>query len=102
MTAPTLPVATDAEGFLLHPEAWTEALAADIARANGIPELTPRHWLVIRFMRDRFLEAGASPTIRTLGKASGVDIKELYQLFPKGPGILAAKIAGLGKPKSCV
>jgi tRNA 2-thiouridine synthesizing protein E len=29
-------------------------------------------------------------------------MKELYELFPKGPGKLAARIAGLPKPQSCV
>ena len=35
-------------------------------------------------------------------KASGVPIKELYQLFPKGPAKLAAKIAGIPKPRGCI
>ena len=35
-------------------------------------------------------------------KLSGVPMKELYELFPKGPGKLAARIAGLPKPKSCI
>ena len=43
-----------------------------------------------------------APSIRTLGKVSGVPIKELYQLFPKGPAKLAAKIAGIPKPRGCI
>ena len=35
-------------------------------------------------------------------KASGVPVKELYQLFPKGPAKLAAKIAGIPKPRGCI
>ena len=35
-------------------------------------------------------------------KASGVSVKELYQLFPKGPAKLAAKIAGIPKPRGCI
>jgi TusE/DsrC/DsvC family sulfur relay protein len=96
------PVQRDAEGFFLHPEQWTEAMAGEIARENGIPELTDRHWEVIRFMRRTYLETGSAPSIRTLGKASGVPIKELYQLFPKGPAKLAAKIAGIPKPRGCI
>ena len=53
-------------------------------------------------MRDRFLKTGNAPTIRTLGKESGVPIKELYQLFPKGPAKLAAKIGGIPKPHGCI
>ena len=92
----------DAEGFLQNPEQWNEFLAAEIARENGIPELTERHWMVVRYMRDRYLTTGAAPSIRSLGKESGVDIKELYKLFPKGPAKLAAKIGGIPKPKGCI
>ena len=92
----------DAEGFLTDPTQWNEALAEEIARENGISELTPRHWLVVRFMRERFLATGTAPTIRSLGKESGVPVKELYTLFPKGPAKLAAKIGGIPKPHGCI
>jgi len=92
----------DTEGFLEKSEQWTEEIAREIASENGIPELTDKHWQVVNFMRNRFLETGAAPTIRTLGKESGVSIKELYQLFPKGPAKLAAKIGGIPKPHGCI
>jgi dissimilatory sulfite reductase related protein len=98
----TLDIATDAEGFLLDPADWDEQLAVEIAHANGIPELTPRHWQVVKFMRARYLETGTAPSIRSLGKESGVPVKELYALFPKGPAKLAAKIGGIPKPKGCI
>lgn len=92
----------DAEGFLQNPAQWTEEIAREIARDAGIDPLTDRHWRVIRYMRDTYLAHGEAPTIRTLGKESGVAIKELYQLFPKGPAKLAAKIGGIPKPKGCI
>jgi len=95
-------LALDAEGFLQKPEQWTEEIAHEIAGENGIAELTEKHWKVVRFMRAKYLETGAAPTIRTLGKDSGVAIKELYQLFPKGPAKLAAKIGGIPKPHGCI
>jgi dissimilatory sulfite reductase related protein len=95
-------VERDAEGFLAHPEQWTEELAEVLAAESGIPELTPRHWLVVRFMRERFLATGTAPTIRSLGKESGVSVKELYALFPKGPAKLAARIGGIPKPRGCI
>ena len=95
-------VDVDAEGFLTDPSQWSEALAAEIAAENGIPELTDRHWQVVRFMRERYLATGEAPSIRSLGKESGVPVKELYQLFPKGPAKLAAKIGGIPKPKGCI
>jgi dissimilatory sulfite reductase related protein len=95
-------VEVDAEGFLTDPQQWNEQIAEQIARENGIAELTDRHWLVVKFMRDRYLTSGNAPSIRSLGKESGVPIKELYQLFPKGPAKLAAKIGGIPKPKGCI
>ncbi len=92
----------DAEGFLTDPQQWNETIAAEIAREAGIPELTPRHWQVVMFMRDAYLAHGEAPSIRSLGKTSGVPIKELYVLFPKGPAKLAAKIGGIPKPHGCI
>jgi tRNA 2-thiouridine synthesizing protein E len=92
----------DAEGFLTDPQQWNEEVAAMIASEAGIDELTPRHWLVVHYMRDTYLATGAAPSIRTLGKASGVPIKELYVLFPKGPAKLAARIGGIPKPHGCI
>jgi TusE/DsrC/DsvC family sulfur relay protein len=96
------PVDVDAEGFMTKPEQWNDEIARAIAAENGIPELTERHWLVVRFMRERFLATGTAPSIRSLGKESGVAVKELYELFPKGPAKLAAKIGGIPKPKGCI
>ena len=105
MTAVTLAGSTvevDAEGFLLDAEQWNEQIAQEIARANGIEELGDRHWQVVNFMRKTYLETGSAPSIRSLGKTSGVSIKELYELFPKGPAKLAAKIGGIPKPRGCI
>ena len=96
------PVDVDAEGFMTKPEQWNEEIARAIALANGIDALTDRHWLVVRFMRERYLATGSAPSIRALGKESGVPVKELYQLFPKGPAKLAAKIGGIPKPTGCI
>ena len=92
----------DAEGFLQDPAQWTPEIAEAIAIENGIPALTERHWLVLNFMRNTYLSSGDAPTIRSLGKDSGVAVKELYQLFPKGPAKLAAKICGIPKPHGCI
>jgi dissimilatory sulfite reductase related protein len=90
------------EGFFVHPDQWTEDMAAQLARAEGIDALTDRHWQVIHFMREEYAEKGTGPTVRVLGKTSGVTVKELYQLFPKGPAKTAAKIAGIPKPRGCI
>ena len=95
-------VEVNAEGFFLHPEQWAEDMVPELARREGIDPLTERHWQVVRFMRSEFLTKGTGPTVRVLGKASGVSIKELYELFPKGPAKVAARIAGIPKPRGCI
>ncbi len=90
------------EGFLIDPTQWNDDIAVELARREGIDPLTDRHWQVIRFMRSEYEAKGTGPTVRLLGKTSGVPIKELYQLFPKGPAKLAAKIAGIPKPRGCI
>ena len=95
-------VARNDEGFFLDPSQWSDAMVTALAAQEGISDLTDRHWLVIRFMRSEYLEKGTGPTVRVLGKASGVSIKELYELFPKGPAKVAARIAGIPKPRGCI
>ena len=68
----------------------------------GIDPLTEQHWKVIRYMRQEYFDKGTGPTVRALGKSSGVSVKELYALFPKGPAKLAARIAGIPKPRGCI
>ena len=53
-------------------------------------------------MRSEYDEKGTGPTVRILGKTSGVPVKELYQLFPGGPAKQAAKVAGIPKPRGCI
>ena len=95
-------VAVDDQGFFADPSQWREPMASEIAAQEGLGELTDRHWQVIKFMRHEYEEKGTGPSVRALGKTSGVAVKELYQLFPKGPAKLAAKIAGIPKPRGCI
>ena len=90
------------DGFFVDPGQWTEDMVPDLARLVGIDPLTDAHWKVIRFMRSEYLDKGTGPTVRVLGKTSGVSVKELYQLFPKGPAKTAAKIAGIPQPRGCI
>ena len=95
-------VSVSDDGFFTDPSQWTEDMAPQIAKAEGIDQLTDRHWQVIKFMRHEYQEKGTGPTVRILGKTSGVSIKELYQLFPKGPAKIAAKVACIPKPRGCI
>ena len=102
MTLTLTPMEVNEEGFFVHPETWNEDMVPELARREGITQLTDQHWQVIRFMRSQYLEKGTGPTVRLLGKTSGVSIKELYQLFPKGPAKVAARVAGIPKPRGCI
>ena len=95
-------VELDAEGFMTDPNQWNREIAEAIAAENGIAPLTEKHWQVIDFCRADNEAKGTPPTIRRITKSTGIPTKEIYQLFPKGPGILSSKISGLTKPKGCI
>ncbi len=94
-------IAFNNEGFMQDPHAWTRKIAEAIAEGQGL-QLTDRHWVVINFARKEFEENGQPPTLRRITKTLGVDTKEMYSLFPGGPGKVACKIAGLSKPTGCI
>ncbi len=91
----------DEEGFMKNKEQWTPEIGKELGVRIGL-DLGERHFVVIEFMRAEYEKAGQSPTLRSIGKRSGVAIKELYQLFPKGPAKKAAFVSGLPKPKGCI
>ncbi len=95
-------IAVNDEGFFLNPHDWSEEIVPELAEREGIAELTPKHWEVIRFMRTAYEERGGAPSVRALSKESGIPVKELYALFPKGPAKVAARIAGVPKPVGCI
>ncbi len=89
------------EGFLVNPADWSEEIAVEIAKEDGI-ELTDDHWTVLNFARENAASSGAAPTLRQISKGANVPTKQLFKLFPKGPAKKVAKISGLGKPEGCV
>ncbi len=90
------------EGFLVDSDQWTPEIAEAIADQVGIGSLTDKHWQVITFCREDAAQQGQPPGLRRISKMSGVNMKDLYQLFPKGPGKLAARVSGLPKPQGCI
>ena len=90
------------EGFMTVPAEWNKEIAVEMAKEEGIADLTPAHWKVIDFCRESAGTSGKAPTLRTITNGSGVSTKELFTLFPKGPAKKVAKISGLGKPEGCV
>jgi len=94
-------VDVDGEGYFIHADAWTKELGAAVATELGVT-LTPTSMKVIEFARADFKEQGQTPGLRRITARTGVGTKELYELFPKGPVKLIARIAGTPKPKSCL
>ena len=90
------------EGFLTNPKEWTRDIAVELAKEEGIDELTPAHWIIIDFCRQSAVTSGKAPTLRQITGGAGVSTKDLFNLFPKGPAKKVAKISGLGKPEGCV
>ena len=95
-------VEVDEDGFIQDPENWDKAVAADLAKTEGVDELTEDHWKVVEYLRDYYLEFNMAPMIRKLCKSTGFKLKEIYELFPSGPAKGACKVAGLPKPTGCV
>ncbi|MFG1690621.1 TusE/DsrC/DsvC family sulfur relay protein [Gemmatimonadota bacterium] len=95
-------VDVDDDGFMTDLAQWSRDVATAIAQEEGIAELTDRHWVAIDFAREDSETKGEPPGVRRITKMAGIPTKEMYQLFPGGPGILVARIAGLTKPKGCV
>ena len=95
-------VQVNEEGYMTNPAEWTKEIAVEMAKEEGLVELTPDHWKVIDYARQSAVQSGASPTLRTITSNAGVTTKELFTLFPKGPAKKVARIAGLGKPEGCV
>ncbi|MBI4671186.1 MAG: TusE/DsrC/DsvC family sulfur relay protein [Chloroflexi bacterium] len=90
------------EGFMTDPQEWDKEIAVEIAKEEGIPELSLQHWKVIDFCRQDGVSSGKAPTLRRITTAAGVLTKDMFTLFPKGPAKKVAKISGLGKPEGCV
>ena len=95
-------IPTTATGFLENIEDWSDAAASVIAIEEHL-ELGDRHWDLIRFLRDEFVNNGGNqPNTRTLVKAmskawddKSVNAKTLYDLFPGDPSKQGGRIAGL-------
>jgi len=90
------------EGFMTNPAEWDIDIALELAKEEGIDELTEAHWKVIHFCRQAGSATGKAPTLRQITTGSGLSTKELFTLFPKGPAKKVSRISGLGKPEGCV
>lgn len=88
------------EGYFTDMTQWDRDVAAAMAKEEGL-ELGNRHYDVLEYLREQ-QKKDVALTIRGVGKSGVVDIKEFYELFPKGPLKISSKLAGIPKPKSCI
>ena len=93
--------ATDA-GYLVNISDWDEAAARVIAAAEGIGEMNQRHWDVVHYLRDEYINNnGNQPMERAILKAmeqkwnTKLKSRDLYDLFPRAPSKQGLKVAGL-------
>lgn len=96
--------AIDAEGYLVEPQDWSEALAEEFARQENI-QLTEDHWDAIRFMREFYNEHQVAPdarfVIKHLTNRLGMTARNrLFELFPYGYVKQTCRIAGMKRPRA--
>lgn len=96
-------VQTDAEGYLVDPAEWSEAVAREFAGREGIT-LVDEHWDAIRFMRSYLDEHHVIPDVRHvikhLSALHGSGRNRIFELFPYGYVQQACKIAGMRRPRA--
>lgn len=100
-------VEVDEDGFIQEPDKWNKAVAEDLAKieaqyAPGESCMNANHWKVVDYLRNYYIEYDIAPPIRMVVKKTGLDLKKIYELFPKGPAAGGCKVAGLPKPTGCV
>ena len=94
------------KGYLVNIDDWSEDVAKEIAAADNIAELSDKHWDLIKFLRNEYINNGGNqPNERNMVKAMAKiwgakpSTKDLYELFPMQPSKQATKIAGLPETK---
>ncbi len=87
---------TDVQGFLIDPNDWDENFAIHKAYEMKMPHyLTPRHWEIIYYLRRKFDEQHAIPTVYETCRDNDISLDKLEELFPDGYHRGVLKVAGL-------
>ena len=86
----------DDDGLLKDPAQWSEAVAVEIARREGIGSLTGEHWEVIRSLRDHYTKFGVAPAMAQVCRNHGKGKNWVHDLFHTC--LNAWRVAGLPNP----
>jgi len=92
----------DGDGFLVRFDDWSEEVARDMARADGLEELAEPHWRILRFLRAFYQSRGKAPLGREIRQGLGISLLEIEALFPGGLKGGARRLAGLPNPRGCL
>jgi TusE/DsrC/DsvC family sulfur relay protein len=97
---------TTTEGYLKHPEDWSEAVAVYLSERDNVT-LTDGHWEVINLVRKYFQEYGITPNLRTLQKLlkeqlGDEEVHALDQFQYADAAKQAARYAGTPRPTGCI
>ena len=87
----------DEDGFLKDPAHWNEEVAREIARHDGIAQLTDDHWSVIRTLREHYFAHGTLAPMRHVFHVNHLDEGSYNSLFGHSSRE-AWRIAGLPNP----
>ena len=101
-------LSTTKEGFLVDQSEWNTDVGNALAMAHSI-ELEEAHWEILNLLRNYCDNGNEPPSMRHLSaeiKAHlGPDKSRsiyLMRLFGSSPAKMAARLAGLPKPKNCL
>lgn len=101
-------VRTNQDGFLITQQDWTKDVGLALAEAHSVC-LSDAHWEILNLLRDYCDRGNEPPSMRHLA----AEIKQhlgqekaksiyLMRLFGASPAKMAARLAGLPKPKNCL
>lgn len=96
----------DPEGHMYDLAPWTRNLAQNLARQEGLGDLSEMQWRVIYHLRGQYRRTGCADTVRHLMRGLEEEFadeggrRHLYRLFPQGPATQGSRLAGVPAPTS--
>jgi tRNA 2-thiouridine synthesizing protein E len=91
----------DEDGYMKDIDLWDVRIAEELAKQDGIKELSAEHWKLITAIRFHYEKFKESPVCRDILMESGFTKQDMYKLFPPHGYRTAYKLAGLPKPIEC-